>query len=558
MSHEGVGTVQQVGDEVKGLNVGDVVGWGYTHKTCGACEQCIAGQDNYCMTSVMYGSHTTDQRSFGSHAVWDSSFLFKIPAGIAPEDAAPLISRGIAGVGGLVTSIAIQFLAKMEEKRDEALSLGASEFYATNGVTDLSIVNPLDHLLVTTSFIPDWKLFLEVMKPLGRVYLLTFSDDDLVIPAMRLLSYGLCIQGSALACRSTVRKMLYIAALQKIKPVIERFPMTNSRVEESMAKLREGCMRYRGVLIRLAWKMNRQNKLNTIPADIQHHLLSLLPDFIDLGAVILAARSFHDIYKAHRASLIDQVAKNLVGSLFAEATLLARRQEEVYNLGDESVKGFSSNTVILVVNNDYVVRSLEYVIFGLLNPDSDKFDIYEADSLARFVDSPFTADASPTESIRFQAAAYKFWRFCLEPKKARDDFLQKFTPNDLLEMAHFVKGVSNLIHVMRGHSEESDPDSDWDFLSSVLSTGPENILNLWDALQRADPDFDMELGEAGSKYDEEGFFTYSLYRTMEHSRLDEIPSLHSLGPIFDDDHQKMVEILAAHATPEPTDIQSWN
>lgn len=43
LGHEGVGTVEQIGDRVSQFKVGDVVGWGYTHKTCGECEQCLLG-----------------------------------------------------------------------------------------------------------------------------------------------------------------------------------------------------------------------------------------------------------------------------------------------------------------------------------------------------------------------------------------------------------------------------------------------------------------------------------------------------------------------------------
>ena len=48
LGHEGVGTVERIGESVSDLKVGDIVGWGYTHKTCGKCEQCEQGQDQYC------------------------------------------------------------------------------------------------------------------------------------------------------------------------------------------------------------------------------------------------------------------------------------------------------------------------------------------------------------------------------------------------------------------------------------------------------------------------------------------------------------------------------
>ncbi|KAJ7447578.1 hypothetical protein B0H11DRAFT_1744833, partial [Mycena galericulata] len=51
------------------------------------------------------------------------------------------------------------------------------------------------------------------------------------------------IQGSALAPRGTRNKMLEFTAFHKNKPVIERFPMTKSGVEEGMEKLRSEVQR---------------------------------------------------------------------------------------------------------------------------------------------------------------------------------------------------------------------------------------------------------------------------------------------------------------------------
>ncbi|KAJ7447579.1 hypothetical protein B0H11DRAFT_365848 [Mycena galericulata] len=290
-----------------------------------------------------------------------------------------------------------------------------------------------------------------------------------------------------------------------------------------------------------------QSRLITVPTDVQYHLLSILPHFYDLGALILTARCFHDIYKAKRRLLLDEVGKNFLGSLFDEALLLARAQEAAYGLGDASVEGFSTNTIFLVINNDYIATSLEPLVFGLMKADSSTFDIYDSESLARFAEAPFTAEASPTESIRFKAAVSRFWRFCLEPRKRRGKFLTKLTPNALLELSHFVNGISNLIYALRGKPQESDHD--WDFLASVLSTGPENILRLWDALQDGDPEFPIDLHIAGAR-EEEGFFGYPLMEVMEKRNLDKIPKLGALGCIFDADNEKMKEALDMYYHPK--------
>ncbi|KAJ7159665.1 hypothetical protein C8R46DRAFT_1038951 [Mycena filopes] len=55
----------------------------------------------------------------------------------------------------------------------------------------------------------------------------------------------------------------------------------------------------------------------------------------------------------------------------------------------------------------------------------------DGESLRRFADEPFTVEAaSPTEWIRFQAAAYRFWRLILS---TIEEALERTTPA-LLEL----------------------------------------------------------------------------------------------------------------------------
>jgi D-arabinose 1-dehydrogenase-like Zn-dependent alcohol dehydrogenase len=165
---------------------------------------------------------------------------------------------GIIGVGGL-GHLAIQFAAKMgcqvvvfsstDSKKVEATKLGATEFIATRGVKELYVSGPIDHLLVTTSFQPDWRQFLPIMAPGGTIYPLTVSSDDLSIPYMPFLAGELKIQGSLVAARQVHREMLAFAAHHQIRPIIEQFPMTVDGITEGMKKLENGLMRYRGVVV---------------------------------------------------------------------------------------------------------------------------------------------------------------------------------------------------------------------------------------------------------------------------------------------------------------------
>jgi hypothetical protein len=92
-----------------------------------------------------------------------------------------------------------------------------------------------------------------------------------------------------------------------------------------------------------------------------------------------------------------------------------------------------------------------------------------------------------------------------------------------------------------------------DFISSVLSTGPENILKLWDALQNDDPEFFLELDGAGCN-GEEGFFTYQFMEVMESKKLADVRGLHSLEAIFDGNNERMHEVLNEIAGNEVEDV----
>lgn len=224
----------------------------------------------------MYGSADLDQGSFSHYAVWKANYIFKIPDAIERKYAAPLMCGGatvfnalhrfgakasdrvgVIGIGGL-GHLAIQFAAKMgcevivfsgtESKKEEAMRLGASEFYATKGVKELKIGAGIDHLLVTTSAQPDWNLYLPIMAPGATIYPLSVDNNDLKMPYMALLGNELKVQGSLVAARQVHRDMLTFAAHHQIKPIIEEFPMTEEGIAKCIEKLENGEMRYRGVL----------------------------------------------------------------------------------------------------------------------------------------------------------------------------------------------------------------------------------------------------------------------------------------------------------------------
>ena len=75
--HEVVGVVARCGSEVTHFTVGDRVGVGYQVSSCGMCEWCRAGSDQYCRAQQCL---VVDRPGgFASH-IWESErFVVAIP-----------------------------------------------------------------------------------------------------------------------------------------------------------------------------------------------------------------------------------------------------------------------------------------------------------------------------------------------------------------------------------------------------------------------------------------------------------------------------------------------
>lgn len=85
VGHEYVGEVVEVGQEVRGFNVGDRVS-GEGHITCGHCRNCRAGRTHLCRNTIGVGVNR--EGAFAEYLVLPAFNAFKIPDGISDDLAA--------------------------------------------------------------------------------------------------------------------------------------------------------------------------------------------------------------------------------------------------------------------------------------------------------------------------------------------------------------------------------------------------------------------------------------------------------------------------------------
>ncbi|KAF8658499.1 hypothetical protein HU200_058953 [Digitaria exilis] len=98
--HEVVGEVSEVGVEVTKFTAGDIVGVGLIVGCCRQCHPCTSSNEQYCSKKIWsYNDVYTDgkptQGGFSSAMVVDQKFVVRIPAGMSPEQAAPLLCAGV-------------------------------------------------------------------------------------------------------------------------------------------------------------------------------------------------------------------------------------------------------------------------------------------------------------------------------------------------------------------------------------------------------------------------------------------------------------------------------
>ena len=86
------------------------------------------------------------------------------------------------------------------------------------------------------------------MKPFGKIFPLTVSEEALVIPFLPFLTKELSFIGSCTSTPASVDQLLEFAAEHGVKPVLEEFPMSVDGINAALKKLQGGGMRYRGVL----------------------------------------------------------------------------------------------------------------------------------------------------------------------------------------------------------------------------------------------------------------------------------------------------------------------
>jgi D-arabinose 1-dehydrogenase-like Zn-dependent alcohol dehydrogenase len=176
--------------------------------------------------------------------------------GCGPGKRVGIIGLGGLGHFGLLWAKALEadytvVIGRSNNKRDEALKLGADKYVATNDEKDWVKENArsVDLLVssVSSSKMPLTE-YLSLLRPGGTLIQLGIPEDGaLQVPAGALVMGGVSIGGSLIGSPNDIREMFELAVRKQVKPWIEERPMKDAN--QAIVDMEQGKARYRYVLV---------------------------------------------------------------------------------------------------------------------------------------------------------------------------------------------------------------------------------------------------------------------------------------------------------------------
>lgn len=274
--HEGVGIVEEIGEGVTAVKVGDRVGIPWLYSACGECDYCLNGQETLCHDQEN-GGYSVDG-AYAEYCLAAADYVAKIPESLSSVDAAPILCAGVTtykalkvsgakpgdwvaiyGIGGL-GHVALQYAKAMgfnviavdiaDEKLELAKELGADE--TINGLKEdpaEAIQSRVGGVQAAISVAVTKIAFEQAYRSVkrgGTLVVVGLPNAELPIPIFNTVLNGVSVKGSIVGTRLDMKEALDFAARGKVKAQIETAPL--SEVNNILDKMAQGKINGRIVL----------------------------------------------------------------------------------------------------------------------------------------------------------------------------------------------------------------------------------------------------------------------------------------------------------------------
>src|SRR3984885_5927016 len=280
--HEIVGRVVKVGSAVKQLKEGDIAAVGCMVDSCRQCANCLAGEEQYCENFMTLTYNGEDKIlggvTYGGYSdsiVVDEKYVLRVPNGLNPAGAAPLLCAGITtysplrhwnvkkgqkvgivGLGGLghmglkfakaFGAHAVLFTTSPNKTAD-AVRLGADEVVISKNEAEMQKhAGSFDFILDAVSADHDLNAYLQLLKLDGTMTLVGAPEKPAPVYGFNLLMKRRRLSGSAIGGIRETQEMLDFCADKGITADIEMIKI--QQVNEAYERLLKSDVKYRFVI----------------------------------------------------------------------------------------------------------------------------------------------------------------------------------------------------------------------------------------------------------------------------------------------------------------------
>ena len=303
--HEIVGRVSRVGSSVTLHQVGDLVGVGCMVDSCRACEPCQCGDQNYCegpnswlatyngpmlpaaMADTGANMYPRDN-TYGGYSdkiVVVEDFVLKIPAGLKPEVAAPILCAGVTtysplkhwgvkkgdkvgvigfgGLGDMAVKIAramgaeVTVFTHTKEKLVEATKLGATGVLESDKDTLKSLKRSFDFLLDTIPQKHDIDPYVNLLKRDRTLAIVGALEPLKAVNNQERAMHRTSTAGSIIGNIAETQEVLNFCAEHGIGPDIQVIPI--QQINDAYKDVIDGDVRFRYVIDNSTLKLDEVN-----------------------------------------------------------------------------------------------------------------------------------------------------------------------------------------------------------------------------------------------------------------------------------------------------------
>ena len=294
--HEIIGTVREAGPDASKFRAGDRVGVGCFCNSCRVCEPCRSGLEQYCEGPVgvlatyngpmnpagennpgannIYGLDNT----FGGYSnavVIDEDFVLRIPEGLDPARAAPILCAGVTtwsplrnwnvtggdkvgviglgGLGHMATKLAVAMGAEVvvftrtPEKEQDARAMGAIDVVVGDDEEALrKHLLSFDFILSTAPSAHDINPYIRLLKRDATLCLVGALEPMVPVDNAQVAFHRRNVAGSLVGGLRETQEVLDFCAEHGVQPDVE--PVRMDAINGAFERMSKGDVRYRFVI----------------------------------------------------------------------------------------------------------------------------------------------------------------------------------------------------------------------------------------------------------------------------------------------------------------------